>query len=374
MGPLTSPAAPPLACCLGLCILLAPVPALAQEDPSQEAKALYLKGQERFKAEEHMEAATLFEQSYALSLRPEMLYYIGLAYEKGGALLRAQSAYQRYLEALPEAKDAEAVLGAVLTLQERIAAEMGRVDVVQKATKGHLFVDDEATPRCKDSCLVALKPGDHLLTLRTPTGALVESFSLSVKAGDEKSILLEKRLDALGTVLISSSAQGELSLEVDGSLMRIPADGKVPLPVADQAAVTLRLGSTTVWQGTLEIQENQTTTLVVAQAPGGGNAGHAGPSSWRQPAGLGLLGAGLGLLAGGVLMGLESQSTFDTLSARQAQGLPPQPTLIDQGSGQQTLANILLLGGGLSLVGGGVLLVWDAMTDDPDPAPTARLP
>lgn len=87
-------------------------------DPSvvAEARAYFIRGQSAYAEERWEDCARNFEHSFRAVFAPELLYNIGLCYEKASNLSsdedalplmeRAVAAYTRYLRELPEAQDA----------------------------------------------------------------------------------------------------------------------------------------------------------------------------------------------------------------------------------------------------------------------------
>lgn len=83
---------------LALFVSLSPCVVRAQHaERTAQARRLYNSGQRAFERSQYTQARAYFEQSYALSERPELLYNIGRAAEEAGDNAGALSAYQRYL-------------------------------------------------------------------------------------------------------------------------------------------------------------------------------------------------------------------------------------------------------------------------------------
>lgn len=90
-------------------------PASAQESSRDaEARLHFEAGAAAFEAGHFFDALKSFERSYELSSRPQLLFNIGSAADRARLDDRALAAYQRYLEAVPDASNREYV-------EERIA-------------------------------------------------------------------------------------------------------------------------------------------------------------------------------------------------------------------------------------------------------------
>lgn len=82
----------------------------AQEsDRDAEARLHFEAGAAAFEAGHFFDALKSFERSYELSNRPQLLFNIGSAADRARLDDRALAAYQRYLEALPDASNREYV-------------------------------------------------------------------------------------------------------------------------------------------------------------------------------------------------------------------------------------------------------------------------
>lgn len=92
----------------GALALTAPLVAHAQpSDPSRdrEARERFERGRDAFSRGDFSTAATEFERAYALSRRAQLLYNIGTAHERLHRWEQARTAFQRYLDEVPDAHD-----------------------------------------------------------------------------------------------------------------------------------------------------------------------------------------------------------------------------------------------------------------------------
>lgn len=117
---------------------------VADAQSSAEAARTYFEsGTLAFDEARWIDCAHDFERSFALVFAAELLYNIGLCYERAARALpdaqarplleRALAAYQRYVRELPAASDAGSVRVAIADLQARLEGAEGAV--VEEATE-----------------------------------------------------------------------------------------------------------------------------------------------------------------------------------------------------------------------------------------------
>ncbi len=164
-------------CLLGAAPLAAQAPA---EDPrDQEARALFEAGRLAMGDGRYEDALTHFERAHALSQRPAMLFNIGTVAERLRLHERALSAYEQYLELLPEAENRPEVQRRIELL--RADVERARDDAAaassQKASE-----DERERPRWWKSYwlwgavgAVAVGVGVGLLVASSDSGAETEA-------------------------------------------------------------------------------------------------------------------------------------------------------------------------------------------------------
>ncbi len=104
---------------------LAAGPAMAQPEDDDEARVHFRLGRAYYDSGRFMEAAREFEQAYALSRRPQLLYNVFIAHRDAGQLGPAIEALEQYLAQVPEAQDRDnltARLASMRRLHEREVA------------------------------------------------------------------------------------------------------------------------------------------------------------------------------------------------------------------------------------------------------------
>jgi tetratricopeptide (TPR) repeat protein len=110
--------------------------ASAQSDPDNEARRLFLEGDELYAQGRYEEAIERFEHSYALSGRPALLFNLANAYERLGQYASAADALRRYLERADNADRA--------TLEARLERLEERAGVNREDDGGEIADDGAA--------------------------------------------------------------------------------------------------------------------------------------------------------------------------------------------------------------------------------------
>jgi len=91
----------------------------AQDDLEEEARALFQAGRVAFDAGRYDDALEHFDDAYARSQRPELLYNVGLAADRAGRAPLAVRAYTKFLEEVTDSPNRG-------TVEERLAALRAR--------------------------------------------------------------------------------------------------------------------------------------------------------------------------------------------------------------------------------------------------------
>lgn len=328
---------------------------VAHADDMAEAQKLYRSGERLFKDGDYEAAARDFGEAYKLSEKPELLYYIARSWEEVGELGKAQDHYQRYIDELPDAKNADEVIDKIIEIQERIATEMGRVKISTPTEGAAVFVDGEAQRRCETPCMLIVKPGSYSIKVDAIEGT--QTRDVSVGAGEKKDIEVEFNVVKMGTLLVSTDA-GKAILRVSGKEAQLPLRAPIELEEGQHnITVTVADDSEKTWSGQVTIADGEQTSLMIPLQHTGG--GEGGPMNLKRVGAYSLASAGAGLLLGGVFMGLQTRSTFNNLEASRQAGRQVEQAMIDQGKSQQRISNVLFLTGGLAIAGGGGLFAWD---------------
>ncbi len=111
--------------------------ASAQDAPVEEARGLFEAGRAAFDAGRYEEALGYFERSYELSEAPELLYNIGHTAERLRRDERAIEAFERFLEARPDAEGRAAIEVRIANMRaavaEREASDAAREEAEREA-------------------------------------------------------------------------------------------------------------------------------------------------------------------------------------------------------------------------------------------------
>lgn len=345
---------------------LAPTVAFAQSDEEiEQAKELFFTGQQAYQDEDYTAAAEAFLAAYQLSGRAELLYNVGRSYWQAGALVEAQDYLQQYINAMPEAPNAEEVIEAIIEIQQEMVTQMATVNVSASQAKLSVYVGDEDEPRCKLPCSVTLMPGEHTLSIRIPRADTL-TRTITVKPEEQTSL----HFDIPGQLHIRSD-QRSGSVEIAGvGQYTLPMDAPISLrPGSHQISATGPDGAH--WQGSVEVESGELTEISLPMASS--VAAPAGPGiSTLRTASFVLAGLAVGLGAGGVVMGMQAGDTHDSLRARQSALGSVDPLLVEQGRSQQLGANILYAASAVSLLAGAGLFTWDLMSEDAQEIPPSE--
>jgi hypothetical protein len=334
--------------------MLAVTPAFAQARDLDKAKDAYRAGKEAYDSNDFVTAAERFVESFQYSGRDELLFNIGQAFRQGGKLVEAERYFQQYLQAKPEAANADDVVNYVIEIQQQIAAEYGTL--VFESSAGSSILIAGAKAPCKTPCTVTLPAGSVKYTA-SAEGQIDISGSVDVEQSKTKNVKVE--FEAI-------TVQGFVRLESDRPA-RVSVDGVAigELPMSDAIILTpgthrieLKDGNAS-WSGDVDINRDETLRMMVPLNGVGG-------TSWKRITAYVLGGTGVALAIGGVAMGLEASSTVDTLDVQERlRGFADQD-LVDQGESQALTANILYAASALVIGTGVGLYVWDIMDSSDD--------
>lgn len=335
-------------------VLLAPSPdggvVFAQSKADiEKAKKAFREGKELYGQEKYLEAAKAFERAFELSNRNELLYNVGRSYWKANKLKKAETYLQKYLNAMPDAPNADDVVEAIIQIQEEMAAQMANVKVEASQSGIDILVDQETEPRCQTPCTVSLMPGEHTLVARAE-GMTPATKSVTVEPEQQTSVSFN-----LPGRLHVRTDQRAGSVTVDGSkTYSLPMDEPVALP-AGEHQLTVVGSEGNKWTGAVDITSGQVSRILVPMAPldAGGNA------STLRIASYSLWGASAGFLVGGIVLGMQASDTHDALAAREKSSGAVDPKMVEQGQSEQFGANLMYTLSAVSAASGAGLFVWD---------------
>jgi hypothetical protein len=194
-------------------LLLWATPLQAQAPtPLEEARALFARGDTAFNEARWIDCAHLFERSFTIAFRPELLYNVGLCYQRAAGALpdeqaapllgRAVAAFRRYLREVPAATNAERVQTAVADIQARLDSMDPAVSPVTEVT----------APPVREVAPVVPEPDSVVVGDPIPTPAPVtvarNDYTLTIVTG---ALTLVSTALAIGLGLHAQSLYSDLS-------------------------------------------------------------------------------------------------------------------------------------------------------------------
>ncbi len=316
----------------------------------EKAKKQFHAGKKYYDDGKFLEAAQAFEKAYELSKRSELLYNIGHSYWKAKKLKKAETYLQKYLNALPDAPNADQVVESIIQIQEDMAAQMANIKVDATRTGVEIYVDKEDSARCKTPCTLSLLPGKHTLTAR-PAGMAATTKTITVKAEQKSSVKF-----ALPGRLQVQTDQRSGTVKIDGaSTVSLPMTQPVSL-APGKHKLTVIGADGNHWKGSVDVTSGELTHIMVPMAPLAESGGHA---SMLRTVSYGLAGASAGFLIGGIVLGMHASDTHSALQDRQNALGSVDPKMVDQGKSAQFGANLMYTLSAVSLAGGAGLFAWD---------------
>jgi hypothetical protein len=323
--------------------------AIAQDGENRDiekAKERFRVGKTAFDAGEYKKAAEAFLDAYQFSGRSELLFNVAQSYRRAGELREAEKYFQKYLEEMPDAPNADQVVEKIIAIQEEMAQQMATVEVDTSPPGLNVFVDGEESARCQSPCSVSVLPGEHTLTARDPEGGEA-STTLTVEAKQQTSVSieLEARVQT-GKLEVSTDVRsGTLTVAGQGA-QQLPMAAPLELPAGSHKLTVKADGKT--WRGTIDVPANQTRRILIPL----GGVEQQGGSPMRSAA-YGLAGSSVGFLVGGILMGRAAGKTHEALKTQQNRLGSVDADMVDRGKNQQLSANILY-GASIATLGAGV--------------------
>ena len=343
-------------------------PAASDERPPDPAFTQTLQeGNAAFKAGRYKEAGDLFRQAFEIDPRGNLLYNIAVCYEKAGDPINALQFYERFIAAVPGAKNRPQVQQHVVALKASLANRYVQISVSTAPQGAYVFIDSKSQGALGTTpTQFKLLPGSYTLIVER-SGYEPVKRPLEITEGEPQQ--LEFKLDdsaKIGTVRLRIPEKGA-SVMVDGKDAGF-SPLKAPLRLTEGAhEISVLKPGLTPWKKTVNVFAGQKTVLTVRfseeaalagadegmDLDGGGGGDHL----WAYVT----MGTGAALIAGGVFTGLSAQSLHDELDTKRESGEPISQSDIDLGNTLVTSTNVLLVTGTLALAGGAV---WWFLTDD----------
>ncbi len=346
-----------------LLVALTAAPVSAQDYAEVKAKAT-----SAFQAGNFDEAAVLFQEAFEIEPRGNLLYNIGLCYDKAGKTAEAVSFYQRYIEAVPNASRRPAVVRQIAKLKELLAGRYEQVSVTSSPPGAIIFVDDKSKGAMGAAPVeFKLLPGSYTIIAELDGH---ETAKRTIQLREGSAAQVNVRLipsGQVGSVLVIVSEKGA-SVAVDGRTVgRAPLPKALRLPAGPHEITVSKPGFV---DQTRQIEvaagKEQRISVSLDGESGGGDIGGGGGGGGGLSLGGGggiwpwvTMGVGVAAIGGGVFAGLSAQDLHDQLSEKQKlyDEDPTQPTIaqedIDQGNTLTLMSNVLY-GVGVAAIAGGV--------------------
>jgi hypothetical protein len=146
-----------------------------------QARARFEEGVKFYDAGKYEQARAAFLQTYVLKQDAGILLNLALSCLKSGHILDAQRYFKQFLNEAPNATAAEKSAANEGLTQAQAAA--GHIEVTAPA-KGTITVDGTDVGAAPLAEPVAVDPGDHTVTLKTPDG-IAQTQRLTVRSGEK---------------------------------------------------------------------------------------------------------------------------------------------------------------------------------------------
>ncbi len=345
---------------LTLCVL-GPSPVLAQDNPQYAEKKAA--ATEAYQAGRFEEAAILFKEAFEIESRGNLLYNVAICYDKAGNTAEAVTWYQRFVDAVPDAKRGPQVQQRIDELRRTLAGRYEEVAVSTAPPGAVIFVDDKAKGAMGTAPVsFKLLPGTYTII------AELDGHEPTRK----KITLSEGRPAAVDLRLTPSGSVGELSILVSEPGARISVDGKDVGRSPLDAPLRLRRGphevrvekpgyAATTRQVEVKARDKQRISISLGEEgtsdlAGGSPGGGGGAGFWPYVA----MGVGVGLVGGAVFTGLQAQGLHDQLDEKRSSGELIASQDVDTGNNLVLITNLLYGLGGLAIAGGATWWVMDS--------------
>lgn len=161
------------------------------------ARTHYQSGSSYYEQGRYEDALREFEEALRLSSparRGALLFNIGQAHERLGHIEQAIGSFRQYLEAVPDADDADVVAERIRTLQGRLDATAITLEVSEAGA--HVLVDGEDRGQTPLAGPVRVTPGSHEVRVEK-TG--FQAFSVRVSVPPGESVSVQANLMALAS-------------------------------------------------------------------------------------------------------------------------------------------------------------------------------
>lgn len=334
------------------CLAVA-APVVAQAESTAYAEA-HSRGTAAFNAGRFEEAAQHFKEAFAAEPRGNLLYNIGLCYEKVGRVEDAVAYYQRFVDALPNSPKRPAVQRKITELKQQLSDRYVEVSVATSPPGAVIFVDDKSKGAMGAAPVTfKLLPGKYAIIAEMP-GHEAATQRIELQEGAPAMVdLVLIGSDQVGTVnLLISERDADVML--DGRRIgRSPLPDSVRMRAGGHDLLVMKPGFAT-FKKKIDVQpgvEQRIDVQLSGEAVGdlGGGGGGGGGSIWPWVT----VGVGVAAVGAGVFTGLSAQNLHDQLDDKRKKGELIAPADIDTGNNLVLMTNVLM-GVGVAAIAGGV--------------------
>lgn len=350
--------------CLGFGCATLGAPSVAHAQ-SPEYSAAKQRGTSAFQANRFEEAAEHFKEAFAIEPRGNLLYNIGLCYERAGRTEDAVKFYQRFVTALPNSTKRPAVQRKIDDLKTELSGRYQEVNVATSPPGAVIFVDDKAKGALGRSPVTfQLLPGNYVIIAELPGH---EPARQRIELLESAPAMVDLALipsDEVGTVTFLVSERNA-DVMVDGRRIgRSPVTEPLRLRAGSHEVLVMKPGYAP-YKRTIEVPAGGEKRLdvklsgeEVGDLAGGG--GGSGGSVWPWVT----MGVGVAAVGAGVFTGLSAQNLYDQLDEKRKAGDLIAESDIDTGNSLVLMTNVLMGVGGAAIIGG---LTWWIL-DEPGPS------
>lgn len=334
-------------------VFLAPSVGWAQGDRYEEVRA---NAKSAFAKGEFEEAALLFREAFDITPKGNLLYNIGLCYERAGNVQQAIIYYERFVQALPGSPKRPAVVRKVAKLKESMDGKFQTVAVTSNPPGAIIFVDEKAKGAMGAAPIeFKLVPGDYTIIAELKGYEPVRKrHTVRGGGGVSKVTVRMLRASEMADVSLFISERGA-NVMVDGQRVgRSPLPKALRLSAGSHEVSIMKPGFAPI-KKTIEVKAGGKQRIKIdlsgeggglsgTQLDDGGGSGNIWP--WVT------MGVGVAMVGGGIATGLSAQSLHDKLDQKRKANQLIAPADIDTGNQTVLLTNLLFGLGGAAIVGG----------------------
>lgn len=344
---------------LVFCLALgAPTITLAQ---SAEYSAAKQRGSSAFREGRFEEAAEYFKEAFSIEPRGNLLYNIGLCYEKANRPEEAVKFYQRFVQALPNSPKRPAVQRKIDELKTQLEGQYQEVNVATSPPDAVIFVDDKAKGALGRSPVsFKLLPGSYVIIAELPGHEQARQRVELTEAVPAMVDLVLIPSDEVGTVTFLVSERNA-DVMVDGRRVgRSPITEPLRLRAGPHDVLVMKPGFAPYKQK-IDVPaggEKRIQVQLADEASGNlsGGGGGGGGSVWPWVT----MGVGVAAVGAGVFTGLSAQNLYDQLDEKRQNEELIAAQDIDTGNNLVLYTNIAFIAGGTAIIGG---LAWWLLDD-----------